>query len=90
MPDWCEYGAIKIVCVSKDDKLTISGLTMKASGAITVRKKGLVYEDATQLYQQPLSLNIGQMAAGFTFESEQNEASWLNPLTTLILRTTQI
>ena len=38
----------------------------------------------------PLSLNIVQMAAGFTFESEQNEASWLNPLTTLILRTTQI
>ena len=38
---------------------------------------------------KPLSLNIVQMA-GFTSESEQNEATWLNPLTTLILRTTQI
>ena len=64
---------------------------MKARGAIcNYEKEGVGSVGSTQLYQQPLSLNNVQMA-GSTFESKQNEATWLNPLTTLILiRTPEI
>ena len=65
---------------------------MKARGAIcNYEKEGVGGVGSNQLYQQPLSLNNVQMATGFTFESKQNEATWLNPLTTLILiRTPEI
>ena len=65
---------------------------MKARGAIyNYEKEGVGGAGSTQLYQKPLSQNNVQMATGFTFESEQNEATWLNPLTTLnVIRTPEI